>query len=396
MQAAGRFFKLFCFGLLVLSWPIFVQAEEPSADSPLYQNDLRCWTEEVCTADADSSGAPDGRFDKDSYEAKMTCGGSSYGLCYPPEADFSLSVALPITGTVTTKVSGLGDYINKLFLYLLSISSIIAVLMLMVGGVKYIISPDGEQTSKAKEQINKALTGLVLLFCATLILFTVNPQLIKLEMPPIPRTRPVFFVSDTTTCEELIAVGYTVNPTSGVCGDDAGTITKDANGNDISTEEKTCRWSTCTTSSYSCIELEPKDQCSYCSLVTSSNPSGVEISSGLCSGLTPEDLKNADNSIKKDFTCFLTTDSDLGVSDKKCGLAVVTCDSVTDCSNYDNQPVVGNAASTILKNFSTNSGSDYDLQAACEDDPCEVVKKKGKGCKFVVAPPSTVGSCVSQ
>jgi D-alanyl-D-alanine dipeptidase len=49
--------------------------------------------------------------------------------------------------------------------------------MMMVAGLQYIYSPGGAEQAAAKKRITNALTGMVLLFCVYLILFTVNPKM---------------------------------------------------------------------------------------------------------------------------------------------------------------------------------------------------------------------------
>lgn len=73
-------------------------------------------------------------------------------------------------------------YISGVYRYLISISLTIAIVMIMIGGIQYVIGGAGqEQVSKAKTRIGNAVIGLVLLLSVYIILFTVNPQLILLE-----------------------------------------------------------------------------------------------------------------------------------------------------------------------------------------------------------------------
>jgi len=372
-------FVLF-FSLLIMCLPVFVQAVNTTTPegNPLTPKDNpSCWTQEVCEAGG-------GRYDSDSFGAKETCGSTSFGYCYPPASNYDLNVSLPIGGSVTTSVTDLGDYIGKIYLFILGTSTSFAVLMLVVGGVQYIIAPEGGEVSKAKERITNSLTGMVLLFCATLILFTINPQLISLEMPSIPKLRTTLLISASTTCEDLIAAGYTIEPASGgKCGDTSAKVLTDASTNDISSQNKTCRWNTCLGNNplEYCLDFpDPTiDQCLSCNKLSGNE---VVLSQEFCAQMKPEDVLSNDR-LSKGYECFLTTDPVLGASTSipRCALAVINCDNISFCDGYNNQSVF---SSLTLRLFEVRSGasSSAGLQTICEDDPCGVGAKTGTVCDF--------------
>ncbi|MFH1253199.1 MAG: hypothetical protein V1664_02605 [Candidatus Uhrbacteria bacterium] len=106
-------------------------------------------------------------------------GNSTVPFIYP-----NLSVNIPTVtfsqvllndGYVT--IDFFGEYAAGLYKYLLGIAAVFAIIMLMIGGVEYIISPEGKNNSKAKTRINKALMGMTILSCVYLILYIVNPGL---------------------------------------------------------------------------------------------------------------------------------------------------------------------------------------------------------------------------
>jgi hypothetical protein len=88
--------------------------------------------------------------------------------------------------------SGLADFVNKLYNWSLGIAGTLAVVMIVYGGIKYIVSAGNVgQQSDAKSIITNAIWGIVLLAGAYLILFTINPQLVNLSanepgLTPIP------------------------------------------------------------------------------------------------------------------------------------------------------------------------------------------------------------------
>lgn len=85
-------------------------------------------------------------------------------------------------------INFLGDYISGLYVYLLDIGVIIAIVMIMIGGLQWTLSGgsimgDGGKSSATagKKRISNAITGLVLLICVYMILFIVNPNLVGLK-----------------------------------------------------------------------------------------------------------------------------------------------------------------------------------------------------------------------
>ncbi len=102
----------------------------------------------------------------------------------------------------TIKINYLGDYIAGVYKWLLGSATLIAIVMLMIGGLQYTIF----QEDKAKTRIKNAVTGLVLLLSTYLILATINPQLVIFKplsiqnIPEVPlENLEVEFSSDTTT-----------------------------------------------------------------------------------------------------------------------------------------------------------------------------------------------------
>lgn len=380
---------LFLIGLfLILPTGSILAADVPVDPS----KDMRCWTKQVCSVDANHDNIADGRFDDSSDEAKKACGGS-YGFCYPPAMEYTLGVSLPIGDRIETSVTDLGDYIDKAYKFMLGFATLFAVLMLMVGGMQYISSPGGEEISKAKERIMNSLIGLVLLMCAALILFTVNPHLINLEMPSIPKSRTVFFISDSTTCELLLDKGYTLKNSSGQemknedssvvngkCGDELMTVVKDPLGQSI---EKTtsCQWSTCTEQNTECLSATTKDStsnCLNCKQVTADNTFGVKPSSATCSRLTPKDTTNIN------YECFLTDETSMTGLSNSCVLLEINCDLITKCEDYAKILVKNDEVVAFLAKLKSSSGSDLDLKTVCEQDVsiCNIGEKTGGKCQF--------------
>ena len=84
----------------------------------------------------------------------------------------------------TTGTGGLGSYINQLFKIALSVGAMLAVLRLVYAGYIYMVSGVGNFASqgKAKEIIGSVVLGMLLLLGIYLILFQINPDIVKLNI----------------------------------------------------------------------------------------------------------------------------------------------------------------------------------------------------------------------
>lgn len=83
-------------------------------------------------------------------------------------------------------INHLGDYIAGIYKYLLGISTTIAIVFIMVGGLQYAFGGVSEASvTKAKTRIFNSIIGLVLLMSTYLILYIVNPNLVSLKFPEL-------------------------------------------------------------------------------------------------------------------------------------------------------------------------------------------------------------------
>lgn len=82
------------------------------------------------------------------------------------------------------------SFVQNLYTYALGISGVLAVIMIVYGGVKYVVSAgNASALSDALDIIKNAVWGIVLLAGAYLILNTINPEITALKNPvldPIP------------------------------------------------------------------------------------------------------------------------------------------------------------------------------------------------------------------
>ncbi len=107
----------------------------------------------------------------------------------PPEtasAESGIRLNVPI-GT-QTKVNDFSEYVKLWYNFVLGTVGIVAAVMIMWGGFKWLTSRgESEAIKDAKERIIAAITGLVLAFLSYTILFLVNPNLVNLSMPELSK-----------------------------------------------------------------------------------------------------------------------------------------------------------------------------------------------------------------
>ena len=99
--------------------------------------------------------------------------GTTYTLLQPLNSDGSTTTSIDI------KSGGLSAYLQTIFQYLLVVVTIIAIFMLMYGGMEYLTTDIVNRKSAGKETILRALSGIIFIFCIWFILNIINPDLTK-------------------------------------------------------------------------------------------------------------------------------------------------------------------------------------------------------------------------
>src|SRR3989344_6330028 len=104
-------------------------------------------------------------------ESPSPSGGFTYTLLQP----------LPVEGGYLkdNKNVTLKDYLTWVFRFVLALAGFLAVMMIVIGGVEYIISGANESMrGEAKKRIENAIWGLVMALASYLVLYTINPSLV--------------------------------------------------------------------------------------------------------------------------------------------------------------------------------------------------------------------------
>jgi hypothetical protein len=73
--------------------------------------------------------------------------------------------------------AGFNQYINALYAISISVAGLLAVIKIIIAGIKYTMSEVVTQKSDAKSEIQGALVGLIIVVSAVIVLNQINPQL---------------------------------------------------------------------------------------------------------------------------------------------------------------------------------------------------------------------------
>ena len=86
----------------------------------------------------------------------------------------------------------IGEYTKGIYNYLIAIVGVIAAIVLMAGGLLWLISRgEASKITQAKELIVGSITGVIILACSYLILLQLNPNLVNLQNINIKSVSPI-------------------------------------------------------------------------------------------------------------------------------------------------------------------------------------------------------------
>jgi hypothetical protein len=97
------------------------------------------------------------------------------------QQDYVLLAELPNLKSVPQE-NALGKYIPYIFNMAVGLSAVAAVVMIVFGGFQYITTDALQGKQQGRERILNAVKGLVLVITAYLILYTINPGLLEIDL----------------------------------------------------------------------------------------------------------------------------------------------------------------------------------------------------------------------
>jgi hypothetical protein len=124
----------------------------------------------------------------------------------PPRLGISIPGLTFSEATVTesgmASIPYLADYISAVYRYSIGVGTIIVAIIIIVSGLQIITSGGGNQLAAAKSRIVMSLVGLVLAWFSYVILFTINPNLIRfgeLKIPIVPQIDLSSYIQNSTS-----------------------------------------------------------------------------------------------------------------------------------------------------------------------------------------------------
>jgi len=111
----------------------------------------------------------------------------------------------PLPGITPSTPTNLGTYANTLVKILIGVAAVLAIIMIMIGGLQYMSTDAISGKQEGKERITQALFGLGLAIASWLILTTISPTLLKVDLTVAPIPRPDNFntrlFGDQNSCD---------------------------------------------------------------------------------------------------------------------------------------------------------------------------------------------------
>lgn len=93
---------------------------------------------------------------------------------------YKLLAPLPIFGSVfNASGKSFGDYLSIMFTFFVSFAGVLAVVMLIFGGIQYMSTDSLSGTESGRSKMYQAVYGLIIVLASYVILNTVNPNLVK-------------------------------------------------------------------------------------------------------------------------------------------------------------------------------------------------------------------------
>lgn len=118
--------------------------------------------------------------------------------CSPDPSDPSKTNCVKTAPDPTTGCSGFASYLNALIKVFIGISAVLAMIMIIMGGIEYMTTEAISGKESGKERITNSIFGLLLALGAYMLLNTINPQLLNIGLCGIPDAQVSISPTDTS------------------------------------------------------------------------------------------------------------------------------------------------------------------------------------------------------
>jgi len=112
-----------------------------------------------------------------------------------------------IPSLTQTENPRLNTYLIAVFTAFVGLAIVAAVIMIILGGFGYVMSALPSEKSDGKKKIQEAVSGLLLLFVSTILLYTINPDLLRSGL----KLKKVSIISSGTTSVSETGVPQNTN-----------------------------------------------------------------------------------------------------------------------------------------------------------------------------------------
>jgi len=265
-----------------------------------------------------------------------------------------------------TEAANLAEYIAAVFRYALSIGGILATVMVVYGGAKWLLAAgDSGKISEAKSTITNAVLGLILLLGSYTILVTVNPEITRLRALKLPKVERAILASNW--CEDQDLNTVKVTPVSGQCGR-KGTIEPREGAGPVTSDM--CTFQTCPQEQV-CSGFGGTFECRSCGDIDDNRLEAWRLTED-DAGCAPFAPRAAGGRFQY---CFFSEDNRLDPNVDVCAYADVRCSQIDSCRDYDDIFLVHQGRPIEIDSETKDAYGGYNpdhLRQICQSNPCNV------------------------
>ncbi len=122
--------------------------------------------------------------------------------CYNPKENYVLLAPIPCEkGTTNCDTNGkmstynfnnsnpIGSYLNTMIKIFIGLCGVLAIIMIVMGGLEYMTSELISEKESGKQRITNAVLGLILALGSWALLYTINPDLLNTDSPNLTEAK---------------------------------------------------------------------------------------------------------------------------------------------------------------------------------------------------------------
>lgn len=145
-----------------------------------------------------------------------------------------------LTQGATADPTGLANFFNNLYKFLIGISAVLAVIMIIWGGLEYSTQDSVSKKSDGKERIYQAIFGLILVLSPVLVFSIINPSILNLSINLPPLDTAVRQAPSPGTASSVTSITPQSGTTFIPCGSDLSCKSAAAKCNSVGVQKIVC------------------------------------------------------------------------------------------------------------------------------------------------------------